>query len=226
MQRQRSLIDRDLTNSLNKGLSDLANNLNKKRKINGHDIELSTIGIAESDDRVSLTNRRQWLAPNKPWNTWGLEDPRVTYFEGKYYVFYTAISSPRPDADSIKVAVAVTSDFERIDEEYLVTPFNAKAFALFPNRVNGRVTAILSVNTDRPPSQIAIVQADNIEDFWKPEFWNAWYEKRHNSILPLMRSLEDHVEVGAVPLHTKHGFLLIYCYIRYYFTHHKIELLY
>ncbi len=35
MQRQRSLIDRDLTNSLNKGLSDLANNLNKKRKING-----------------------------------------------------------------------------------------------------------------------------------------------------------------------------------------------
>lgn len=35
MQRQRSLIDRDLTNNLNKGLSELANTLNKKRKING-----------------------------------------------------------------------------------------------------------------------------------------------------------------------------------------------
>ncbi len=67
------------------------------------------------------------------WEKYGCEDPRVTFFEGNYYIFYTGLSTFPFNAQGIKVAVAVTKDFKTIDERHLVTPFNAKAMTLFQN---------------------------------------------------------------------------------------------
>jgi hypothetical protein len=57
-----------------------------------------------------------------------------------------------------------------------VTPFNAKAMALFPERVGGKLRAILTVNSDRPPSRIAIAEFDRPEDMWSPHYWDRWYQ--------------------------------------------------
>jgi beta-1,2-mannobiose phosphorylase / 1,2-beta-oligomannan phosphorylase len=178
---------------------------------------ISTIGKALSLDGEKFQNRRQFIVPDEPWEKYGCEDPRVTYFEGKYYIFYTALGGMPFGPGNIKVAVAVSKDLETIQEKHLVTPFNAKAMTLFPERVNGKITAILTAHTDDPPARIAIVQCDKIEELWDLSFWERWHaELGENAINPL-RFDHDHVEVGATPVKTKDGWLLFYSYIQNYF---------
>src|SRR3989344_2976973 len=65
----------------------------------------SVIGIAESHDGIHFKNQKPFIIPEKEWEQFGCEDPRVTYFEGKYYIFYTAISKYPMGPEGIKVAV-------------------------------------------------------------------------------------------------------------------------
>jgi len=178
---------------------------------------LSSIGIAESKDGESFHGNRQLITPQEAWEQFGCEDPRVTFFEGKYVIFYTALGGVPFNAGTIKVGVALSRDLQKIDERHLVTPFNAKAMALFPERINGKVTAILTVHTDEPPAHIAIAQCDELEDLWNPAFWEKWHANLPAHIINPLRSDHDHVEVGGPPLKTKDGWLLTYSYIQNYF---------
>ncbi len=180
--------------------------------------QVSVIGIGQGKDGVHFEDRRQFIVPEAEWEKYGCEDPRVTFFEGKYYTFYTALGGYPFSAENIKVAVAISKNLEKVDERHLVTPFNAKAAALFPERINGKVILILTIHTDSPPAKIAIAEANNVEDFWKKEFWDKWNEdlEKHVLVNPL-RSQYDHTEVGAVPVKTKYGWLLLYSYIENYF---------
>lgn len=185
------------------------------------DVELSVIGITSSPDGQTFGSPRQLVSPQEPWEEYGCEDPRVTKLDDTYYIFYTALGGFPFGPDNIKVAVATTKDLHSIDERHLVTPFNAKAMALFPQRVNGKLLAILTVNSDLPPSKISIAKFDTVEQMWSPEFWNEWYANLDSHTLTLSRSGSDHVEVGAPPIWTKDGWLLIYSHIQNYFTENK-----
>ncbi len=183
---------------------------------------LSTVGVAESVDGIHFINRRQLVRPEAEWEKYGCEDPRVTFFEGKYYIFYTALSTFPFNAQGIKVAVAITKDFQTIDERHLVTPFNAKAMTLFPERVNGKIAVILSVNTDMPPAKMAFAFVDRIEELWDETFWKNWYENIAEHIIDVRRFPSDHVEVGAPPVKTPNGWLFIYSHIQHYFEGQKV----
>lgn len=178
---------------------------------------ISTIGKALSLDGERFQNRRQFIAPEEPWEKYGCEDPRVTYFEGKYYIFYTALGGMPFNAGNIKVAVAISKDLETVEEKHLVTPFNAKAFTLFPERVNGKITAILTAHTDEPPARIAIAQCDHIEELWDLSFWERWHAEIGEHTINPLRFEHDHVEVGSTPIKTKEGWLMFYSYIQNYF---------
>lgn len=185
-------------------------------------ISTSSIARCESDDGVHFKKRAPFITPSELWDRYGCEDPRVTYFEGTYYTFYTALSEFPFNKNGIKGAVALSDDLETIQEKHLVTPFNAKALALFPERINGKVTLILDVNPDDPPAKIAIAQFDEIEDLWNEEKWTTWRENLDAHIIDDPRDNEnDHVEVGAVPIKTEHGWLLIYSHIKNYFSNNK-----
>ena len=179
--------------------------------------QISTVGIGRSKDGIHIEDRKQFIVPEEPWEKFGCEDPRITKFEGKYYTFYTALSAYPFSAQNIKIAVAISSDLKKIDERHLVTPFNAKAATLFPERIGGKATLILTANTDTPPAQVAIAQADNVEDFWKPDFWEKWNSNIREHIINPRRTAYDHIEVGAPPIKTKYGWLLLYSYIQNYF---------
>lgn len=179
--------------------------------------QISTIGIGQSTDAVHFEERRLLIAPEADWEQYGCEDPRITFFEGNYYIFYTALSNYPFNAEGIKVAVAISSDLQKISERHLVTPFNAKAMTLFPERIDGKVTVLVSVNTDKPPTKIAMAQVDKIEELWNPEFWEKWYVQVDEHVIDLKRLPYDHVEVGAPPIKTEHGWLLIYSHIQNYF---------
>ena len=190
----------------------------------GTTLPVSSIGIARSEDGLHFSNRRRFITPEFSWERFGCEDPRVTRYNNKYYIFYTALSSWPPAADGIKVGLAISPDLRRIREKHQVTPFNAKAMALFPYKINGKIYTILSVNTDKPPASICLASFNQIEDIWSEHYWADWYRSYQEYSLPLRRSPDDHVEVGAPPLRTKDGWLLVYSYISNYFSGSKERL--
>ena len=72
----------------------------------------SDIGIAESKDGVHCTNRRRFIVSEYDWEKFGCEDPRVTKLDGKYYIFYTALSDYPFRAEGIKVGLAISKDLK------------------------------------------------------------------------------------------------------------------
>ncbi|MEM1797717.1 MAG: hypothetical protein QXX87_00685 [Candidatus Jordarchaeales archaeon] len=195
--------------------------LSSPETINGVTLRVSRIGLAESEDGVEFYDRRMFIYPEQHWERFGCEDPRITELDGKYYIFYTALSHWPPVPEGIRVGVAISRDLRRVEEKHLVTPFNAKAMALFPERINGKLWAVLTVHTDRPPARICLASFDSEEDIWSEDYWREWYPEFEKHSLPLQRRPQDHIEVGAPPLETPYGWLLIYSYIRDYFSPQK-----
>ncbi|MBU2251692.1 MAG: hypothetical protein KKH25_05490, partial [Candidatus Omnitrophica bacterium] len=119
---------------------------------------------------------------------------------------------------------AITRDFKKIEEKHLVTPFNSKAMALFPSKINGKMTAILTVNTDNlnRTARVAIAQFDQEADIWNSLYWANWYKNLNKHIIHVRRVATDHIEVGAAPLKTKQGWLLVYSHIQNYRDSNKI----
>jgi predicted GH43/DUF377 family glycosyl hydrolase len=188
------------------------------QKIADRELPLSTVGYALSNDGIHFRNRRQFIKPEHEWEQFGCEDPRVTKMDGKFYIFYTALATFPFCAECIRVGVAITRDFKKIDEKHLVTAFNSKAMSLFPEKIDGKYAIVLSVNTDIPPARIAVAYFDREEQMWSPTYWEGWYSHLNDSVIPLHRSSKDHVEAGAPPIKTKYGWLLIYSYIQSYFS--------
>jgi predicted GH43/DUF377 family glycosyl hydrolase len=193
-----------------------------KKMVQGHLMEVSSIGYAKGDDGVTFGEHTQLIKPEETWERYGCEDPRITKLGDTYYIFYTALSTYPFSADGIKVAVAISKDLKTIEEKHPVTPFNAKAMSLFPEKINGKYVAILTANTDKPPSKIAIAQFDSIEELWSEEYWKSWYDYVDDHSLPLQRDQNDQIEIGAPPMKTEKGWLLLYSYIKDYFTDHKV----
>ena len=187
---------------------------------------LSSIGTAFSNDGVHFHSRQQVIHANEEWDKFGCEDPRVTFFEGKWYCFYTALGGYPFGPDNIKVALAVGDEPDNFTERHLITPFNAKAATLFPGRIDGDIVLLLTAHTDwtaeHPRPTIALARAKHIEDFYDPKYWQRWHEHLSDHALPELRREDgDHIEVGASPLFTEKGWLLVYSYIQNYYDEHK-----
>ncbi|MFH0755332.1 MAG: hypothetical protein V1910_01550 [bacterium] len=166
---------------------------------------------------MHFSERKQLIAPEYEWEKYGCEDPKITKIENKFYIFYTALSNYPFNAEGIKIALAITKDFKKIEEKHLITPFNAKAMVLFPEKINGKYIAVLSVDTDKPPHEkICFAEFDKLEDMWNKEYWEKWYKEIDSHIFDPRRSKMDHIEVGAVPIKTKSGWFFIYSYIENY----------
>jgi predicted GH43/DUF377 family glycosyl hydrolase len=187
---------------------------------------LSTIGMAFAEDGIHFHSRRQVIVPIESWDVFGCEDPRVTFFEGRWYCFYTALGGWPFGPDNIKVALAIGDTPDNFTERHLITPFNAKAAALFPERIDGDIVMLLTAHTDwtgdHPRPTIALARAKRIEDFFDPEYWHHWHDHLADHALPeLRREDRDHIEVGAAPLLTEKGWLLFYSYIQNYYDGSK-----
>lgn len=184
---------------------------------------LSTIGHAVSEDGRHFKDHEQFVVPEKDWERYGCEDPRVSVFEGKYYIFYTALAYYPFSPSGIRVGVAVVPEIKDTMrgvsiEKHLVTPFNAKAMVLFPRRIKGKLVALFSAHTDSPPAKMAIAQMDNVEDLWSDAFWEKWQSEMDKHIINPRREQNDQIEVGAVPIELPEGWLLIYSHIQNYGT--------
>ncbi len=191
-------------------------------RFENNQFSLSTIGQTVSLDGINFKKRKQFIEPTEVWERFGLEDPRVTKIDDRYFIFYTALSTFPFSGSGIKVGLAISKDLKTISEKHLVTPFNSKAMVLFPKKIGGKYVALLSVNTDQPPSCIALAEFSKLEDIWNESFWQKWYSELPKHVLNIPKADSEQVEVGGVPIETKNGWLFVYSHIKNYFSGDKI----
>lgn len=184
-------------------------------------LSMSAIGHVKSTDGIHFKKHQLAFEPEYHWERFGCEDPRITQFENRFYIFYTALSEFPFRAEGIKVGLAVSDNLKRF-EKHPITPFNAKAMTMFPERIGGKIWTLLSVNTDQPPATIAFATFDDVEALWNTEAWRKWYQDLGKYSFDLQRYPEDHIEIGAPPLKTKKGWLLFYSYIQNYHSPNPI----
>ncbi|MFT3891507.1 MAG: glycosidase [Anaerolineales bacterium] len=169
---------------------------------------VSRIGYAVSADGVNWNRMKQpVLAPQDMSDARGIEDPRVTELDGRFYMCYTAYSSGMPAGippthlgGGVTPMIAVSDNlitWERIGS--IVVGEDNKDHVLFPRKINGRYVAL-----HRRPPQVWLAESEDLihwpEEYMRPIFAprveNAWEEKRIGS--------------NGIPIETKEGWLMIY----------------
>lgn len=134
-----------------------------------------------------------------PEETWGIEDPRITYLPelGQYAVAYTSYSSPGPG-----VSLALTRDFSTFERVGQVMPPEDKDAALFPCRFDGRWVLI-----HRP------VPAAGEAHMWLSYSPDLVHWGRHTLMLRAKRGpWWDAYKIGLCgpPIETAKGWLVFY----------------
>ena len=96
---------------------------------------ISHLLVAWSDDggRSFKPDYALRIFPEGPYETFGIEDCRVEFFEGNYFLTYTAVSE-----FGVGVGMISTADWQNFSSHRLLFHPHNKDCALFPERINGR----------------------------------------------------------------------------------------
>lgn len=94
---------------------------------------ISHLRLARSADGVHFAVAdHPWLQAEPPYESFGVEDARISLIEGRYYVNYTAVSSA-----GIATALVSTPDFVSIERHGLIFAPSNRDVTLFPEKVGG-----------------------------------------------------------------------------------------
>ena len=141
--------------------------------------------------------KRQFLYPTDPSEEYGVEDARVTFVEGRYYINYTAVSR-----DSWATGLAVTDDFRRVERLGLIFHPENKDVAIFPERIRGKYVAL------HRPNNSGFGRAS----IWIAESPDLVHWGNHRCIVRPRDNPWESVKIGggAPPIKTDEGWLIIY----------------
>jgi predicted GH43/DUF377 family glycosyl hydrolase len=170
------------------------------RAIGDYDTYVSTLGLAKSKDGYNFTTFDEpIMKPEKEFEKYGVEDPRITLLEGKYYIAYTAVKTPVPKGDvEFHIGIASTTDFKTFERHgTIINEHRDKDGVLFPEKINGRYVLM-----HRAP---------------EPHMWIAYSEDLkhwtdHKKFFsPIKNTWQDFkVGAGAPPIKTDQGWLEFY----------------
>ncbi len=159
---------------------------------------VSHLRLAHSRDGVHFSvAERPWLTPASPYETFGVEDPRVSRIGDTYYVNYTAVSPY-----GIATALVSTPDFVHISRHGLIFPPDNRDVTLFPEPING-----MYVCYHRPMP--GMFQRMNIWMATSPDLGH-WGDSRLVLASQPGRWDAGRVGGGAPPIRTERGWLSIY----------------
>jgi len=169
---------------------------------------ISRIGYAVSGDGIHWNRlHRPVLEPHDSTDSRGIEDPRVSEIDGRFYMCYTAYSSEVPEGTEPTYMGGGVTPMIAVSENLIswkpigsiVHGEDNKDHLLFPRRIDGRYVAL-----HRRPPQVWLAESDDLfywqEDDMSPIFGprpdNSWDEKR--------------VGGNGVPIETEYGWLMLY----------------
>jgi len=146
--------------------------------------------LFELDDNISF-------GAGMDYESFGIEDPRIAFIEGVYYISYVAVS-----ANGIVTALAATEDFRSFERKGIIFCPDNKDVVIFPESVGGEYYAL-----HRPVSSLFSRQ-----DMWisrSPDLV-SWGE--HRRLMGVREGFWDEMKIGAgaVPVKTKKGWLEVY----------------
>ena len=159
---------------------------------------ISHLRIARSSDGRNFTfDPNPAIFPATPYESYGCEDPRITFIDGRYYITYTAVSDR-----GVTVALAGTEDFVTFERYGIIFPPYQKDVAIFPEKVRG-----MYVCRHRP-----YMSEFNSAAIWTGYSPDLFCWGRHEMTLgPVLGTWEENrVGCGAAPLRTDEGWLEIY----------------
>ncbi len=162
----------------------------------------SVIGLAESDDGFAFrVHPEPFMVPATggvfaEYEEYGVEDLRICPLEGEYLLTYSAYSR-----HGVRVALARTRDFVRVERVALITQADYRNVIIFPQRFGGRY-----VRLDRPHSEIS---PWSIWVSYSPDLVH-WGDSR--VVMKPVRYHWDEMKIGpgATPIKTAAGWLHIY----------------
>lgn len=161
----------------------------------------SVFALARSLDGYSFTVEPNFVMtpsneePFKTYEALGIEDPRITFMDGVYYIMYTAYSK-----HGARLALAKTTDFRTYERIALISEPDNKNGVLFPKKINGRYARL-----DRPYSGVYgamwVSYSDDLIAWYdsevvmtpRPGYWDT-----------------DRIGAGVPPIELDYGWLEIY----------------
>ena len=154
--------------------------------------------VATSDDGINFhIPDTPAFAPARPYESFGIEDPRITRIGDTYYIDYVAVSNT-----GVTTALASTKDFKTFTRHGIIFCPDNKDVTIFPEKINGKFYAL-----HRPVTPL----------FEKYEIWLAQSENltcwgNHQHIMATQPNLWDCLRIGpsAVPFRIEQGWLEIY----------------
>jgi predicted GH43/DUF377 family glycosyl hydrolase len=161
--------------------------------------QISHLRVARSRDGVHFTVEKDVsLGPLAALEEYGVEDPRITFIDGKFHVTYVSVSRW-----GITTSLATTSDFVSYDRKGVIFLPDHKDIVIFPEKIGGKYVALT-----RPMPQsfarifgIWIAFSDDMKEWGGHQQlamprWNRWDELRTGA--------------SAVPFRTDRGWLELY----------------
>jgi len=161
----------------------------------------SFFSLARSQDGFHFTvDTEPVMLPAKEgpfarYETRGIEDPRLTEIEGRYYILLTAVSNWGP-----RIELAETTDFVHYQRIALISEPGNKDGVLFPEKINGRYARL-----DRPIG-------NNIGSIWVSFSEDMIHWGDHQLVMTPRPGYWDSYRIGASapPIKTEAGWLEIY----------------
>lgn len=160
---------------------------------------ISHLRIAKSKNGIDFKiDEKPAMFPENIYERFGIEDPRITYIDGKYYIGYNAVS----DVTGITICLASTADFISFERHGVIFMPDNKDFALFPEKIGGKYLAL-----SRPTS----------DEFEKRDIWLSWSSDlkswgNHKMVMAARKGYWDdnRIGCGGVPFKVNEGWLEIY----------------
>lgn len=191
---------------------------------------ISTIGYCRLDGPLQVVCRRKEpiIVPECPYESWGVEDPRIVRIDGKWYLTYTAY-----DGSFALGALATSEDLITFKKQGVVVPrlTYSQLYALIPgDRVDKRYVSyaddlvwnknliffsrrirgkLFFLHRIRPGILIAAINDLSELNMY---FWERYFSDLDEHILldPLYAHESLHIGGGCPPVETGEGWLLIY----------------
>ncbi|VYU11409.1 glycosidase [Clostridium paraputrificum] len=160
---------------------------------------LSHIRIARSKDGENFKiDDEPFIKPIASEEEWGIEDPRITFIDGVYYINYTSVTR-----NGAATSLVSTKDFISYERHGIIFAPENKDVTIFPEKINGKY-----ITLNRP-----VPCAIGGPDMWLAESPDLihWGKQKHFYGVCNEESWENgRVGGGAVPFLTEKGWVKIY----------------
>ncbi|MHC4757700.1 MAG: glycoside hydrolase family 130 protein [Planctomycetota bacterium] len=181
---------------------DKANDFSDPRLIiRGQETYLTSIShfrVAKSKDGVYFAiEDKISFGAETDYESFGVEDPRISLIEGVYYISYVAVSE-----NGVVTALASTKDFRNFERKGIIFCPDNKDVVIFPERIGGKFYSI-----HRPVSSLF-----GRHDMWISQSPDLVSWGDHRRLIGVREGFWDEMKIGAgaVPVKTDQGWLEIY----------------